>query len=174
VLQPEAAPSREGRIRRELAQLKTERARLVNAVALGGELDDLIETLRERDQRRQELEEVLHACQSRPATTAVQLRHMLMVMEGLANGWRQVLREEPEHARPIPLNAARGPRDVHADRSAIMDARRERDALWSISGQIVRGWHVPNGIRTRVLALKGPRPGPLDDGDPQAQPEILP
>src|SRR6185503_6636270 len=24
---------------------------------------------------------------------------------------------------------------------------------------------VPDGIRTRVLALKGPRPGPLDDGD---------
>ncbi len=24
---------------------------------------------------------------------------------------------------------------------------------------------VPNGIRTRVLALKGPYPGPLDDGD---------
>ena len=24
---------------------------------------------------------------------------------------------------------------------------------------------VPSGIRTRVLALKGPRPGPLDDGD---------
>ena len=22
----------------------------------------------------------------------------------------------------------------------------------------------PNGIRTRVLALRGPRPGPLDDG----------
>jgi hypothetical protein len=31
-----------------------------------------------------------------------------------------------------------------------------------------RSWKrggVPNGIRTRVLALKGPRPGPLDDGD---------
>src|SRR5262249_49333231 len=27
---------------------------------------------------------------------------------------------------------------------------------------------VPNGIRTRVLALKGPRPRPLDDGDPMA------
>ena len=26
---------------------------------------------------------------------------------------------------------------------------------------------VPNGIRTRVLALKGPRPRPLDDGDPE-------
>src|SRR6516162_8253113 len=28
---------------------------------------------------------------------------------------------------------------------------------------------VPNGIRTRVLALKGPRPGPLDDGDAQVR-----
>jgi hypothetical protein len=28
-----------------------------------------------------------------------------------------------------------------------------------------RWYGVPNGIRTRVLALKGPRPGPLDDGD---------
>ena len=27
------------------------------------------------------------------------------------------------------------------------------------------GSGVPNGIRTRVLALKGPRPRPLDDGD---------
>src|SRR5947207_2330381 len=30
---------------------------------------------------------------------------------------------------------------------------------------------VPNGIRTRVLALKGPRPGPLDDGDPRGKPD---
>src|SRR5438552_11501658 len=29
---------------------------------------------------------------------------------------------------------------------------------------------VPNGIRTRVLALKGPRPGPLDDGDRRGDP----
>src|SRR2546425_232935 len=29
---------------------------------------------------------------------------------------------------------------------------------------------VPNGIRTRVLALKGPRPGPLDDGDRREKP----
>ena len=34
--------------------------------------------------------------------------------------------------------------------------------LWRISSTY-RG--VPNGIRTRVLALKGPRPRPLDDGD---------
>ncbi len=28
---------------------------------------------------------------------------------------------------------------------------------------------VPTGIRTRVLALKGPRPRPLDDGDPRGR-----
>ena len=32
-------------------------------------------------------------------------------------------------------------------------------------GQTQRKSSVPNGIRTRVLALKGPRPRPLDDGD---------
>jgi hypothetical protein len=32
---------------------------------------------------------------------------------------------------------------------------------------------VPNGIRTRVLALKGPRPGPLDDGDGWEECRIL-
>ena len=34
------------------------------------------------------------------------------------------------------------------------------------SGRHRKWFGVPNGIRTRVLALKGPRPGPLDDGDP--------
>ena len=38
-----------------------------------------------------------------------------------------------------------------------------------------RGNGVPTGIRTRVLALKGPRPGPLDDGDKRQdqEPEII-
>jgi hypothetical protein len=37
--------------------------------------------------------------------------------------------------------------------------------LTSILPALTRRGYVPNGIRTRVLALKGPRPGPLDDGD---------
>ncbi len=38
-------------------------------------------------------------------------------------------------------------------------------ALTAVSPLIPYICGVPNGIRTRVLALKGPRPGPLDDGD---------
>src|SRR5947208_17131205 len=37
-------------------------------------------------------------------------------------------------------------------------AARRASGRYRLSG-------VPNGSRTRVLALKGPRPGPLDDGD---------
>ncbi len=32
-----------------------------------------------------------------------------------------------------------------------------------------RRFGVPDGIRTRVLALKGPRPRPLDDGDAEVR-----
>jgi hypothetical protein len=59
LLQPEAGPSREDAIRRELAQLETERRRLGRAIAIGGDLDDLVLAVRERDQRRQDLEEEL-------------------------------------------------------------------------------------------------------------------
>jgi hypothetical protein len=34
-----------------------------------------------------------------------------------------------------------------------------------VTGMDPREIGVPDGIRTRVLALKGPRPRPLDDGD---------
>jgi hypothetical protein len=37
----------------------------------------------------------------RRATVTIVEQVERMAMEGLANGWRQVLREEPEHARPI-------------------------------------------------------------------------
>ena len=40
-----------------------------------------------------------------------------------------------------------------------------KDRLGIFSAESVYSGGVPNGIRTRVLALKGPRPRPLDDGD---------
>jgi hypothetical protein len=41
------------------------------------------------------------------------------------------------------------------------------DSRFQISDCRLNG--VPTGIRTRVLALKGPRPRPLDDGDPRGR-----
>ena len=43
--------------------------------------------------------------------------------------------------------------------------RLRRDRAKPASGSVGMKFGVPDGIRTRVLALKGRRPRPLDDGD---------
>ncbi len=48
-----------------------------------------------------------------------------------------------------------------ADRAVKNDEPETRKRVVGLEDRI----GVPNGIRTHVLALKGPRPGPLDDGD---------
>ena len=93
----------------------------------------------------------------------------------LAGSWRRVLADDPIHARPIVSSLLTGRVTIEP-----MKVARKR---WILSGQgtivglfkhvvfpgmrevFSRGYSVPNGIRTRVLALKGPRPRPLDDGD---------
>src|SRR5207249_3125331 len=52
-------------------------------------------------------------------------------------------------------------------RKTICSNRRNhaRVQLLNVRRRLRKSSGVPNGIRTRVLALKGPRPGPLDDGD---------
>jgi hypothetical protein len=62
-------------------------------------VDAVVTALRQREQRRQELQAELQT--ARPAMSASDLAHMRLALEGMANGWRQILREEPEHARPI-------------------------------------------------------------------------
>jgi len=100
-LQAESQPSREDVIGREQTKLETECARLVQAIAVGGDLDDLVEALRVRKQRRQELEQQLRVFRSRPPMTDAEIRRMRLARLAQVNGVRQILREEPEHARPI-------------------------------------------------------------------------
>ena len=56
--------------------------------------------------------------------------------------------------------------------AAVMDEREPADTLLDhdrelvgLDAPIVAGAGVPNGIRTRVVAVKGRCPRPLDDGD---------
>ena len=93
----------------------------------------------------------------------------------LAGSWRQVLADDPTHARPIVSSLLKG-------RVTITPIEMVRKR-WTLTGEgslvglferalfpgmrelVSPRYGVPSGIRTRVLALKGPRPGPLDDGD---------
>ena len=58
-------------------------------------------------------------------------------------------------------------------RKTICSNRRNhaRVQLLNVRRRLRKSSGVPHGIRTRVLALKGPRPGPLDDGDPRGKPD---
>ena len=84
---------------------------------------------------------------------------------------------QPNAATTFDIAAIRSlrPREIRSSgRSGDLYARHEREAVgaaWAgddrrvIPGRLSLRSGVPNGIRTRVLALKGPYPGPLDDGD---------
>src|SRR5271165_5784445 len=65
----------------------------------------------------------------------------------------------PQFHRPLRLSPS------------VLGWARLRDALPFLQQRC-----TPNGIRTRVTALKGRRPGPLDDGGPLAtgRPKLLP
>ena len=85
----------------ELATIEQERARLATAIATGGELGGLLDALRARDRRRDELEARRSALRSQrrlQASDTARLRDELMT---LAESWRRVLTDDPTHARPI-------------------------------------------------------------------------
>jgi hypothetical protein len=85
--------------------------------------------------------------------------------------WRGVLHANPAGARAVLAKLLRG-RLTFTPR---VDGRREfyefngegtiLPILEGIVDDSITRCGVPNGIRTRVLALKGPRPRPLDDRD---------
>lgn len=90
-----------GRLEAEITKVEQERARLVTAIATGGELGGLLEALRTRDRRRQELDVARGTVRSRQrlqASDVGRVRHELMT---LAGAWRQVLADDPPNARPI-------------------------------------------------------------------------
>ena len=57
------------------------------------------------------------------------------------------------------------PRLVLAKLASVRRAHPAHDPRDYSGDLLFSGCGVPDGIRTRVLALKGPRPRPLDDGD---------
>jgi hypothetical protein len=90
------------------------------------------------------------------------LRDELMA---LASSWRTVLADDPTHARPIISSLLKG----RVTFAPLAPNPWRLTGEGTLVGLFSKEWtgrgYVPNGIRTRVLALKGPRPGPLDDGD---------
>jgi site-specific DNA recombinase len=179
LVQGENPAERTAAVARELAAVDQERSRLVVAIAAGGQLDGLLQALQARETRKRELEAIRERLRSERRLQVSDVARVRDELLTLAGSWRRVLADDPMHARPIVSSLLKG-------RVRIAPMRHERKR-WILSGEgslvglferavfpgmreiLSPGYGVPNGIRTRVLALKGPRPRPLDDGDPRSQ-----
>jgi hypothetical protein len=144
--------------------------RLTKAIAIGkGELEPLVAAVENYEQRRKAIEARLAELREPPLDLdAPALRRKL---RGYLSDYQGLLHGHVSQAQQILRRLVKG-RLVFTPTSDG-DYRFEGvGTVQPIIAGIVRkpantAWSVPNGIRTRVLALKGPRPRPLDDGDPE-------
>jgi DNA invertase Pin-like site-specific DNA recombinase len=97
----DASARRAAVIEAQLAKVEQERARLVDAIAAGGQLDGLLSALQTREAMRTRLEadyQALRTARNVEASEAGRIRGELIE---LADSWRRVLADDPTHARPI-------------------------------------------------------------------------
>jgi DNA invertase Pin-like site-specific DNA recombinase len=127
----------------ELATINKERARLVTAIATGGELGGLLDALRTRDRRREDLEAHRAALRSQRRLQASDTDRVRDELMTLAGTWRKVLVDDPMHARPIMSELLVG-------RSKFTPVARN---CWSVRGE----GHL-TGLFAKVLFPLGSNP----------------
>ena len=145
LLQGETPEDRIVIVDRELATVEQERSRLVAAIAAGGQLDGLMQALQVRETRRAELEARRDGMRSERrlrASDADRVRDELLT---LATSWRQVLSDDPTHARPIVSSLLRG---------RVTFTPTAKSGWWEARGQ-----GSFEGLFTRVFASGMASPG---------------
>jgi hypothetical protein len=152
---------------RELAAVDRELSNLTAAVAVGGDVPALVAAIRAREAQRCTL---LDRLVQTSEPVELDSRAVMADLRARLEDWRELLREETPHARGLLKQLIVGRVLMEPDRERVCYRFRGTGTLLPLVEGIMpamvsteRG--VPNGIRTRVLALKGPRPRPLDDGD---------
>jgi hypothetical protein len=135
-----------------------------------------LSVLKDREATRAKLTRELDALTvSVVPTDHAALRAQAMTM---LDDWRGLLRGNTSQARQV-LKRVLGTRLTFGGRAArgpgrvlVPRGRNGKPTRFGPHSACTSGG-VPNGIRTRVSALKGPRPGPLDDGDARREVLIL-
>jgi site-specific DNA recombinase len=167
---PPAFEDRGGDLREELARIEAEVIRLVQAVTAGGEIPALVGAMQERERRRLHLRTELAAIERQAPVRQDDgdVERALAVMREALTDWQGMLRQETGPARRAMQALLKGrlvftPQERDGERFYTFDGEGSISPIIAgIAGlQRVGG---PNGIRTRVSALRGPCPGPLDDG----------
>ena len=161
-LQPATVTKNVGALQKELRALDTKIANLTTAIEDGAAVAPLVAKLQARQQEREALLTEIGAAEAVGQLTIDRQTVERKVMEKIA-GWRTRLATD---GRQVLREVLRGPLrfDPSGTQYQFEGATRTGELITGLIGDSTF-CGVPSGIRTRVLALKGPRPGPLDDGD---------
>ena len=159
-LEPRTRARQAETYRAELASVERELARLAEAIATTGAVSALMTAITDRQAKRDELVAAIAAADMRHVD-----RHAIeQKVRAKLEGWRGLLTRNVQDGRQLLREVLVGPmRFTPEDGHFRFLGYAAMDRL--LSGTTCNLGSVPTGIRTRVSALKGPRPRPLDDGD---------
>ena len=169
-LQPQTRDRRRDGLEKQLHRVDEQCERLTDALADGVHVQAVVKRLRSLQERRDAIDAELAAI---PSSVAPALADGLeQRARAQFDDWRGMLTRDVEGAREVlrillaePIRFTPVEEDTRIGFYFASTIALDR----AIGGLIIvknTDWSgVPDGIRTRVSALKGPRPGPLDDGD---------
>jgi len=113
-------------LERAIGKAEQERARLVFAIAAGGELAGLLEALKARETTIEGLRSELAVRQTQRRPGRADVATIRAEVLTLADSWRQVLAEDPVNARPIVTSLLVAPVTI-----APVEAKRR----WMLTGE---------------------------------------
>jgi hypothetical protein len=102
------AGSRLVTIEAEIGAVDAEGTRLAAAIASGGQLEPLLRALQSREARRARLEAEPTTLRSQRRLEASETDRVRKQLLSLAGSWRQMLADDPTHARPIISSLLKG------------------------------------------------------------------
>jgi hypothetical protein len=163
--------ARRAELLRAVEKARVEQQRLIDIVARGaGDVSALVAALRDRQEQLATLTSELDRLKT-AVPPSLDRDELIRTARARLVDWQGLLRGNTKEARRILATLLDGRLTF---RPQVQGQRRFyeftgtgtiRPILEGIADVSITRCGVPTGIRTRVLALKGPRPRPLDDGD---------
>ncbi len=156
---------RRGQIERELSLIEHRIQRTVDAIANAGPMEELVARLREEKARKQGLVQNLDGLGDLERIVSLDTKRLAHTLrERVADTKALLVRNIPQARQML--------RKLVPDRVTLepFEENGERGYRFTGEGTYARLFACatfgggPNGIRTRVSALRGPCPRPLDDG----------
>lgn len=158
----------------ELDKQQKKIANFIDFIADGKVSPSISDALQKAEEKKQNLEEKLENLKARePQNQLMTPQKIKPILVNL----KEILSQDIPRANdffkklfptPVTMTPKQNGRSFYYEAAGSLN-------LANLSEFAIPDISVPNGVRTRVCAVRGRRPGPLDDGDEQAKqaPSIL-